>query len=139
MKRILLLLFAIAVMAAPPALADPPVLDIDPNQVKFGKQPFETFTKKSFTITNTSSQTLLVSIEPVRAPDDFSPGQIESTCPLSFTETVLDPGETCTHVIGFRPTPFFAGREVAILRVTARDEAGTILYTRDVKITGQGV
>jgi hypothetical protein len=138
MKRAVLLAVVAAGMAAPAAWADRPPVDIDPNQVKFGKQQFESFTKKSFSITNQSSETVVVTIEQVRVPDDFSPGQIESTCTLEFTDTVLEPGETCTHVIGFRPTPFFAGRELAILRVIVRDEAGNVLYTREVRITGRG-
>jgi hypothetical protein len=139
MKRALLLMALAAVVAAPAALAAPAPVKIAPTQVKFGKQPFESFTKKSFSVTNKSSENVVVTIEPVRVPDDFSPGQIESTCPLAFTETVLAPGETCTHVIGFRPTEFFAGPELAILRVVVRDEAGNVLYTRDVEITGRGV
>jgi hypothetical protein len=139
MKRAVILLVVLAGIAAPPASAVRPALDIDPAHVKFGKQQFESFTKKSLTVTNQTSETLVVSIEQVRVPDDFSPGQIESTCTLAFTDTVLEPGETCTHVIGFRPTPFFAGCELAILRVTARDEAGNLLYTRDVRITGRGI
>lgn len=139
MKRTLIVLVMIAATTAPSAVAARPALHISPVHVKFGKQPFESFAKKSFTVTNKTSEALLVSIEPVRVPDDFSPGQIESTCTLSFTDTLLEPGETCTHVIGFRPTAFFAGRELAILRVVARDEAGNVLYSRDVSITGTGV
>jgi hypothetical protein len=139
MKRALLLVALAAAVAAPAAWAAAPPVKIAPTQVKFGKQPFESFAKKSFSVTNRSSETVLVTIDQVRVPDDFSPGQIESTCPLAFTDTVLDPGETCTHVIGFRPTPFFAGPELAILRVIVRDQAGNVLYTRDVRITGRGV
>jgi hypothetical protein len=139
MKRAVLLVVVAAAVVAPVASAARAPVDIDPTQVNFGKQPFESFTKKSFSVTNRSSETVVVTIEQVRVPDDFSPGQIESTCTLAFTDTVLDPGETCTHVIGFRPTPFFAGRELAILRVIVRDEAGNVLYTRDVRITGRGV
>lgn len=47
--------------------------------------------------------------------------------------------ESCTHVVGFRPTRFFGGPETATLGLTARDESGTVLEQRTVLITGTGV
>ncbi len=69
--------------------------------------------------------------------DDFSPGQIESTCTLG--DTLLPPGESCQHVVGFRPSSFFAGRETALLLVAASDESGTVLFERSVTLTATGV
>jgi hypothetical protein len=134
MKRALLV-FALAV--APVASADPAVLRVHPTEVRFGRQPFESFTKRSFAIENRSSEPLRVTLEAIQLPDDFSPGQIESTCALG--DTWLAPGESCTHVVGFRPTPYFAGHETALMRVTARDEAGTERFERLVRIGGQAV
>src|SRR5262245_30118144 len=117
--------------------AAPPPVDVTPTHVQFGSQPFETQTKKTFTVTNKSSEAVLVSIEQVFVGDDFSPGQIESTCPLTDSST-LQPGETCTHVVGFRPSAFFAGHESALMRVIVRDAAGNTIHTRDVKLSGRG-
>ena len=87
-------------------------------------------------LTNRSSQTLVVTIDQIQVGDDFSPGQIESTCTLG--DTLLPAGESCTHVIGFRPSLFFAGRETAFLNVTARDAWGILLFERTVKLSGTG-
>ena len=79
-------------------------LDVHPDHVKFGKQPFNSFTKRAFTIKNVSHKPIRVAIEPGFVPDDFSPGQPESTCPLT-SETELAPRESCTHVIGYYADP----------------------------------
>jgi hypothetical protein len=42
-------------------------------------------------------------------------------------------------VIGFRPTPFFAGLETASVKVTAHDLAGNLRFEGVVEITGRGV
>jgi hypothetical protein len=138
MKRQALVFVAIVGALALPAVAAPPVVTVVPTNVRFGRQPLETETKTSFTITNQSDQTLLVTIEQVEVWDDFSPGQVESTCPLG--ESFLPAGQSCYHVIGFRPSLFFLGRETSLMRVTAHDESGTtLLFERDVKLTGTGV
>src|SRR5262245_3795906 len=138
MKRQILVSAAIVAALALPALAAPPVVSVVPTNVRFGKQPLETETKASFTITNQSDQTVLVTIEQVEVWDDFSPGQVESTCPLG--ESYLPARQSCNHVIGFRPSLFFLGRETSLMRVTAHDESGTVLlFDRDVKLTGTGV
>lgn len=90
------------------------------------------------TITNTSPETLLVSLEAL-VPDDFNPGQLESTCLLSYTTNVLAPGESCTHVIGFSPSSAFPGRETGELLVRVFDENGTVRESHTVKISGTGV
>ena len=62
-----------------------------------------------------------MTIETLDVPDDFSPGQPESTC---FLEGVgvneLSPGTACTEVVAFQPDPFFDQPETAKLLVTAR-------------------
>jgi hypothetical protein len=116
----------------------PRLLDVSPSRVRFGEQPFGSFTKKTVTLTNKSSQTLHVSIDSW-APDDISPGQPESTCPLSHTLNVLAPGESCTHVVGYQPSEFFQDEQVAQLNIRVFAESGEVLETHEVKITGQGV
>jgi phage terminase large subunit-like protein len=110
-------------------------ISIDPDRVQFGKQPFETLETRSFTVTNRADEPLVVTIEP-QLPDDFS-HLIDSTCILGDTE--LEPGESCTTVVGFRPTLFFAGLETASVRVTARDLVGALRFEGIVEIAGQGV
>ena len=89
-------------------------------------------------IANRSSPTLVVTIAD-QSPDDFSPGQPESTCFLSYTVNVLEPGDRCTMIIGFEPSEPFAGRERADMTVTAATTGGKILRTRHVRITGVAV
>jgi hypothetical protein len=105
--------------------------------VKFGRQPFGSFTVEDFTITNRSSRAVLVSIETTDVGDDFSPGQPESTCALT-DEALLAAGGSCTHVVGFEPSTFFQGHQTAILTVTARDDTGAVVDTQIVKLTGMG-
>jgi hypothetical protein len=112
------------------------VLDVDPASVTFGEQPFETFETRSFTVTNVWSHAITLTSD-AGLPDDFS-HLIDSTCGLGDHQ--LAPEESCTHVVGFRPTPFFAGLETATVVLTARDQAtGTFLVSRTVEITGTGV
>ena len=111
----------VVVTATPVAPAD--VLDVDPSSVSFGDQPFETFETRTFTVTNVWSHTISLTSD-AGLPDDFS-HLIDSTCGLS--DKTLAPGESCTHVVGFRPTPFFEGVETATVVLTARDQAtGTL-------------
>jgi hypothetical protein len=136
MKCRLVLIVAAAAALAQSASAGP-ALSVVPTHVRFGEQPLESNTLGSFTITNQGSRALVVTIDQVEVGDDFSPGQTESTCALG--ETLLPVGQSCTHVVGFRPSLFFAGHETALLRVTARDEAGRLRFERDVKLSGTGV
>jgi hypothetical protein len=117
------------------ATAAKPVLDVRPNQVRFGSQPYETFETRTVTVTNRSSNAVTLTSE-AGLPDDFS-HLIDSTCGLG--DKVLAPRETCTHVVGFRPTPFFEGVETATLVLTARDATGAIVDQLTVTITGRGV
>jgi hypothetical protein len=124
----------VVVTATPVPPAD--VLDVDPSSVSFGEQPFNTFETRSFTVTNVWSHTIQLTSDP-GLPDDFS-HLIDSTCGIG--DRTLAAGESCTHVVGFRPTEYFAGLETAHVWLTARDQpTGTLLQTRTVEITGTGV
>jgi hypothetical protein len=138
--RYLAVLAALASLWMPSTAAASRTLDVDPQHVKFGKQPFHNFTTHSFTVTNVSKRTINVSIVPGFVPDDFSPGQPDSTCPLT-SDTTLAPGASCTHVVGYYPDPAepFLGPRKIKLHVIARSLAGTKLQSREVKVTGQAV
>jgi hypothetical protein len=69
-----------------------------------------------------------VSINP-SASDDISPGQPESTCPLSHTLNVLAPGQSCTHVVGFQPSEFFRDEQTAQLNIRVFGESGEVVET----------
>ena len=139
MKPVLALLVVLsaAVSLAPtaPPPARPPIA-VQPTHVRFGRQPFESNTLRSFTVRNRSAQALLVTIEQVRVGDDFSPGQVESTCTLG--ETLLPAGQDCEHVVGFRPSEFFGGHETAEMRVDARSLDGVLLSSQRVRLSGTG-
>lgn len=134
----LLVLLANSSMPVAPAVPvlPRPALVVHPRHVRFGRQPFESNTLRSFEIRNTSSEELLVTIEQVRVGDDFSPGQVDSTCALG--DSLLPPGQTCTQVVGFRPTEFFGGFETAVMRVIAHDADGQVVYDRLVRLSGTG-
>src|SRR5262245_4840701 len=134
------ILVAVVALAMSPTAASAGTLDVCPTQLKFGKQPYISFTKKSFTITNTGRSPVSASIESSFVPDDFSPGQPESTCPW-FAPTTLQPGESCTHVVGYYAdsAPPFAGHRRVELNVVARNDAGRTLATKKVTATGMAV
>ena len=128
---------ALALVA--PSAASAGTLDVDPHRVEFGTQPWNSFTKRAITIRNAGKTPVLVSVEPGFVPDDFSPGQPESTCPLT-SPTPLAPGATCTHVVGYYADPaepFRGPREIA-LRIVARNESGKELQSRGVSVTAEG-
>jgi hypothetical protein len=139
MRSALALLFvlsaAVSLAPAPPPPSRPPIA-VHPTHVRFGRHPFESNTLRSFTVSNQSSEALLITIEQVRVGDDFSPGQIESTCSLG--ESLLPAGQECEHVVGFRPSEFFGGHETAEMRVVARDLQGTELASQRVRLSGTG-
>lgn len=125
-KRAFVIVAVILGALAPAASAAKWVLDTNPNRVRFGNQAFYSFETRTLTVTNKSSQTLVLTSD-AGLPDDFS-HLIDSTCGLG--DKVLASGESCTHVVGFRPTPYFAGWETATLVLTARDQAGDSLASR---------
>jgi hypothetical protein len=134
-KRAFVFAAVILGVLAPAASAARPVLDTSPNRVRFGNQAFYTFEMRTLSVTNKSSQTLTLTSD-AGLPDDFS-HLIYSTCGLG--DKILAAGESCTHVVGFMPTPYFAGWETATLLLTARDGAGAVVDQLTVGITGRGV
>lgn len=137
--RLSLILAAVCALAMPSSALAGRALDVSPTHVEFGEQPFHTFTTKAFTVENVGKKTIAVSVETGSVPDDFSPGQPESTC-APVGSTMLAGGQSCTYVVGFRPTPYFEGIETATVVLTARDQAtGTLLVAGTVEITGRGV
>jgi hypothetical protein len=139
MKRLAGVLAVVFAITAETAVADAAVLKVSPHRLTFGKQAFDSFTTKTITMTNVGSTALLVAIEQVDVPDDFSPGQPGYTCPL-YAPTLLEAGKSCTQIVGFSPSRSFAGRQSATLRITARNpESGIVQATRVVKISGTGV
>jgi hypothetical protein len=131
-------LILVGAVALPSVAGARASLEVSPHSLKFGKQAFNTFTTQTVTITNVSSETLVVTVAD-QSPDDFSPGQPGSTCLLSYTVNVLEAGQSCTMIVGFEPAPEFAGRETAKLFISATDEQGTLVASRTVKISGTGV
>jgi hypothetical protein len=113
-------------------------LAVDPRQLSFGKQPFNTSVKRSVTITNTGQRTLYVTIDAF-VPDTFSPGQPESTCSLSFMTNILSPGQSCTHVVSFDPAPAFPGRQTGELVIRGSDALGNQVRDIHVKLSGTGI
>ena len=147
MKRLLTTITVIGVIAvigalvAPTALAAPRLLQVSPKQVNFGTQPVGSLTFQGVTVTNTSSQSLLVLVDAVELPDDFNCGNIGGSTCIALEGQVLAPGESCVAVVGFQPSDFFAGRwQTATLQVTARDPvSGALLQSVTVRVRGRGV
>ena len=124
---------------APAAVAGP-VLRADTHNLNFGKQQFNTSQTRTVTVTNAGSEAVNVSVSSPFTPDDFSPGQLGSTCPLTEV-TVLDPGESCTHIVGYYadPNPPFLGHRQIQLVFTATDASGQVVDTLAVKVSARGV
>jgi hypothetical protein len=135
--KLLVAVISIMVVGAP-VLASPS-LDVSPRHIRFGNQQFGSFETETLTITNTTAETLFVTITDIDTPDDISPGQPGSTCFLSFQVNELSPGETCTFIVGFEPDPFFEQPESSRLLITASTEAGVQVATIRVRISGRGV
>jgi hypothetical protein len=132
---------AIGALVAPTAVAAPRLLEISPKQVNFGTQPVGSLTFAGVTVTNTSSQSLLVLVDAVELPDDFNFGNIGGSTCIALEGQILEPGESCVAVVGFQPSEFFAGRwQTATLLVTARDPgSGALLQSATVRVRGKGV
>jgi hypothetical protein len=134
-------LAAIGALLAPTALAAPRLLQVSPKQINFGTQPVGSLTFEGVTVTNTSSQSLLVLVDAVELPDDFNFGNIGGSTCIALEGQILGPGESCVAVVGFQPSEFFAGRwQTATLLVTARDPASNaLLQSMTVRVRGKGV
>jgi hypothetical protein len=132
---------AIGALVAPTALAAPRLLQVSPKRVNFGTQPVGSLTFQGVTVTNTSSESLMVLVDAVELPDDFNFGNIGGSTCIALEGQVLAPGESCVAVVGFQPSEFFAGRwQTATLLVTARDlVSNALLQSMTVRVRGRGV
>jgi hypothetical protein len=122
MKIIAGVLVALSSILALPssALAAPNVLKVT-HAVNFGTKPVGSFTVKSATVTNTSSETINLDIDVTRDWDDYSTGLTGSTCSF-FEPAPLAPGESCVVLVGFRPSFDFVGlKQDQILLITATE------------------
>ena len=142
MRQFVVLLFALVlcVGTTTSALAARNVLTITPGTVNFGAKPIESVTFKSTTITNTSDDTILLTLGLVRSWDDFSGGWITSTCSSPDGPILLGPGESCTLVEGFSPSDFFVGiKQDQIWVAAATDpETGEVLAKEEIVFFGRG-
>jgi len=104
-------MLAAALMAASStgALASTNELKVKPRTVNFGPAPVGMVTSRSTTLTNTSSNTIDLTINVTKDWDDFSFGFLPgSTCP-TFEPAPLGPGESCIFVARFWPSEQFLG------------------------------
>jgi hypothetical protein len=104
-------MLAAALMAASStaALASTNVLKVKPRTINLGPTPIGMVTSKSTTLTNTSSNTINLTISVTKDWDDFSFGSLPgSTCP-TFESAPLGPGESCVFVVRFWPSEQFLG------------------------------
>jgi hypothetical protein len=129
MKIIASALLAVASVTVLPlsAPAESNVLKVT-HAVNFGTKPVGSFTVKTGTVTNTSSEPINLDIDIVKDWDDFSTGLTGTTCSF-FLPQLLIPGESCVLLVGFRPSEGFVGlKQDQILLVTATDPAtGAVL------------
>jgi Abnormal spindle-like microcephaly-assoc'd, ASPM-SPD-2-Hydin len=142
MRRVVLLVSLVTLLAPSSASAAPSLLSVSPQRVNFGTKAVGTTTFKTITVTNTSSSSLIVSITG-GLPDDFGWGPLsleQDLCVFSGGE-VLAPGDTCQIFVRFSPTEFFVqfGRQTGTLEVTASDPSTlAILQSTVIRITGTG-
>jgi hypothetical protein len=139
MKVIATVLLALGSVIALPlnAPAATNVIRVTPHTVSFGVKPVGSFTIKTSTVTNTSSETIYVSIDVTRDWDNFST-LIDSTCGFLDPQP-LAAGESCTVVVGFRPSEFFVGlKQDQRLLVTATDpQSGAVLDSVELLFLGR--
>lgn len=136
---ILLVALVVSAGATASATAAQDVLKVSPGTVNFGAKPLLSETIKSATITNASSEPILLTLGLARSWDDFAGGRVESTCSLS-EPTLLAPGESCTLVEAFIPHEDFAGiKQDQIWLATATDPGtSALLETREMVFLGRG-
>jgi hypothetical protein len=105
----LTLAVALVVASPIPASASTNELRVRPRMVNFGPTPVGIVTSKSTTLTNTSWETINLTIVATKDWDDFEFGTLPgSTCP-TFDPAPLDPGESCVLVVRFWPSEEFLG------------------------------
>ena len=102
-RRLSLVLIAVAALAAPSSAVAGKTLDVSPQQLEFGEQPFHSFTKQGLHRQEREQEAVAVSVETGFVPDDFSPGQPESTC-APFGSTTLAKDRAAPTWSGTTPT-----------------------------------
>jgi hypothetical protein len=137
--RVVALVAVTSVLALPvKAPASTKVLRVTPHRVNFGAKPVGSFTIKSATVINTSSDPINLSIDLIKDWDNFSI-LVGTTCPSFFEPEPLAPGESCVVEVGFRPSEFFVGlKQDEILRATATDPlTGEVLDSVRILFVGR--
>ena len=141
MKKVVVAVVAVAVVVALPlsSFAATRVLGVTPRTVNFGAKPEGSVTFKSVTVTNTSSETITLDIVVTKDWDDFETGVLGTTC--SFTDQLLDPGESCDVVVSF--TPSLAGgfeglkQDQTLLATAADPLTGDVLDSVEIVFVGK--
>jgi hypothetical protein len=139
MKRIAAVaLVAVATVAALPvsAPAATKVLRVTPRKANFGTKPVGSESLKSVTVTNSSSETIILDIDLIKDWDDFNTGVAGTTC--TGSDQPLAPGESCEVVVRFNPSEGFEGlKQDQILRATATDPVtGEVLDSVQIVFVG---
>jgi Ca2+-binding RTX toxin-like protein len=126
-------------VAVPQAGAAPTTIKVAPKAIRFGTKVVGTDYFASVEITNASAGPLQFLVEG-GLPDDFGFGLFPgSTCPALTPGAILVAGESCTAVVRFTPTAFFAGSEqTGSLTVTATDLATGAVTSALIPVSGQG-
>ena len=139
MKRLILSLAMVTAVAAPTAVAHPPILRVAPPSLNFGTRAVGTETIRSALITNGSASPIFMTFDMVSMPDDFGFEAPGFTCPPAGG-IVLAPGESCVATAAFRPSEFFAGEpQAASVQVVASDPStGAALASLLLTMTGTG-
>lgn len=117
-----LVLVLVAIVAAQPVSAAENTLKVKPRTVNFGPTPVGDTSMRSTTVTNTSSETINLTVAATKDWDDFGYGFLPgSTCP-TFEPAALAPGESCVFVVRFWPSETFLRlRQDQIFVATATD------------------
>ena len=115
-------------------------IDLEPASLRFGRQPFGSFTKRTFTITNTGSRTAPAFDRGRVMPDDFSPGQPESTCRSpAWGSTCCCPASPARTRSASSPTRSSSSPRAPRLSVSARDLSSRLVEGRArVRLSGRG-
>ncbi len=139
-RRLSLVLIAVAALAAPSsAVAAPKTLDVSPQQLAFGEQPFHTLHDQVVHRQEREKKPLAVSIDTGFVPDDFSPGPARVDVHAVRVDHARQGTEL--HLRGRvlrRPGRPFLGDRRIDLRVVARVK-GKIVATKTVVVTATPV
>jgi hypothetical protein len=135
MKKLgsLVLIVMTVVVASPtPAPAAENDLKVRPRTVNLGPSPVGQVQTASTTVTNTSSQTVNLTIAATKDWDDFSYGFLPGSTCSTFEPMPLAPGESCVFEIRFLPSTDFLGlKQDQIFRATATDPVTGMVLDQD--------